>query len=571
MVGALDKFAWVRDEAAAGRDSGRLIPATIDGTDAPLGFRQFQTIDLKDWKRGARARGYKQLEQAIAETSAEPPVSRATVELPRKHGRSRWLAIASIAALLFVAGALAIWPYSRAQSLVPIVAVAPADRSQEGASLARDLLVKLGSLRSARTDAVRLTAPTVGDTVHADFVFEAAANNVALLSGNDGAILWSKDFEGQASNRTALEQSMAYTSGQVLDCALQASEPSPARLDEQTLKLFLNGCALFAERYQTDSGSVVPIFSQIIASAPHFQPAWSKLLLAEAQALRGQMMFYDRYAPGGLPEHIRQARRLNPRLPEIYIAEAALLPIEAFEQRWPLFEEAVKLNPDNPDLRIVRSEFFGGVGRNNNSLDDAKEAVNLNPLSPGYRSNLIQALAYAGQLPAAEDELRRAEQLWPGSPTIDDARFRLHSRYGDGQDALRLVHSPEFRQQYPTQDMEKYLVARINPTRANVESAIAAARSGQLAEGRKLSQLEQVLADFGRDDELYSLLMSLPPDRLRFVSEVFYRPNFKQFRHNPRFMQIEKRAGMIGFWRKTGKWPDFCFDPDLPYKCDKAT
>src|SRR5689334_12091573 len=40
------KSAWVRDEAAVGRDSGRLVPATLDGTPPPLGFRQFQTIDL---------------------------------------------------------------------------------------------------------------------------------------------------------------------------------------------------------------------------------------------------------------------------------------------------------------------------------------------------------------------------------------------------------------------------------------------------------------------------------------------------------------------------------------------
>src|SRR5215212_5384273 len=46
--------AWVRDEAAAGRDSGRLVPVTIDGTEAPLGFRQFQTIDLSRWKGRGR-------------------------------------------------------------------------------------------------------------------------------------------------------------------------------------------------------------------------------------------------------------------------------------------------------------------------------------------------------------------------------------------------------------------------------------------------------------------------------------------------------------------------------------
>lgn len=42
---------WVRDEAAAGRDSGKLVPLSLDGAAPPLGFRQFQTIDLQDWLR----------------------------------------------------------------------------------------------------------------------------------------------------------------------------------------------------------------------------------------------------------------------------------------------------------------------------------------------------------------------------------------------------------------------------------------------------------------------------------------------------------------------------------------
>ena len=45
--------AWVRDEAAAGRDSGRLVPVRLDQVEPPLGFRQFQTIDLK---RGSACR-----------------------------------------------------------------------------------------------------------------------------------------------------------------------------------------------------------------------------------------------------------------------------------------------------------------------------------------------------------------------------------------------------------------------------------------------------------------------------------------------------------------------------------
>src|SRR5436309_5351897 len=45
------KSAWVRDEAGYGRDAGKLIPFSLDGTAPPLGFRQFQSIDLSRWKQ----------------------------------------------------------------------------------------------------------------------------------------------------------------------------------------------------------------------------------------------------------------------------------------------------------------------------------------------------------------------------------------------------------------------------------------------------------------------------------------------------------------------------------------
>ena len=43
------RSAWVRDEAGEGRDGGRLVPVTLDGCQPPLGFRQYQTVDLSSW------------------------------------------------------------------------------------------------------------------------------------------------------------------------------------------------------------------------------------------------------------------------------------------------------------------------------------------------------------------------------------------------------------------------------------------------------------------------------------------------------------------------------------------
>ncbi|MBW8368814.1 MAG: TIR domain-containing protein [Arenimonas sp.] len=41
---------WVLDEAARGRDLKKLVPLSIDGTESPLGFRQYQSITLEQAK-----------------------------------------------------------------------------------------------------------------------------------------------------------------------------------------------------------------------------------------------------------------------------------------------------------------------------------------------------------------------------------------------------------------------------------------------------------------------------------------------------------------------------------------
>lgn len=570
--------AWVRDEAAAGRDKGSLVPVRLDSCQPPLGFRQYQTVDLG---KGSQASHHLDgmLEAIDNLAPAEVPADSHSLALPRKERQrslSRWLLFASVASVLLAFFGVAVWYLSDGTSSIPVVVVAPAEGSAQGETLARDLLIKLGSLRSARTDAVRLTASATGKSPNAEFIFEAAGDNdskdvranLALLTGKDRAVLWSKDFEIKGG-RMALEQSMAYTAGQVLDCALQAKAPGQPRLDEDTLKLFLNGCALFGDRYVADPNSVIPIFEQVVAKAPRLEPAWSKLLLAESQDVRRQMVFSDHWSPGRLPEDIRAARRLNPRLPELYIAQGSLLPLGALEQRLLLANQAVRLNPNNPDLLVTRSILLPYLGWNNDSIEDARRATEINPLSPGLRSNLIQVLAYGGQLSAAEEELRRAQQLWPASPAIDDARFRLQSRYGDAREALDMLRSAEFRQLYMSPDMGPYLLARISPTEANAQRAIAAAQSPGLPESRRLVQPIQLLGELGRNDELYKLLIALPPDKLRVVSSTFYRPSLQKFRQDRRFMEIAVRTGLVDFWRKSGKWPDFCFEPDLPYDCKK--
>src|SRR5690242_11166079 len=57
--------AWVQDEAAEGRDSNRLVPAVIDEVRPPLGFRQYQAIDLSDLRSSDQPRQLEELLRAV--------------------------------------------------------------------------------------------------------------------------------------------------------------------------------------------------------------------------------------------------------------------------------------------------------------------------------------------------------------------------------------------------------------------------------------------------------------------------------------------------------------------------
>ena len=83
--------AWVQDEAAEGRDSGRLVPVVLGGCRPPLGFRQFHTIALGDWDGHGEPPSLGEVMAAIGKTAsaASPaPEAAAPTTKAREHKAS---------------------------------------------------------------------------------------------------------------------------------------------------------------------------------------------------------------------------------------------------------------------------------------------------------------------------------------------------------------------------------------------------------------------------------------------------------------------------------------------------
>jgi tetratricopeptide (TPR) repeat protein len=115
------RSAWVRDEAGEGRDRGRLVPVLIDPVKPPMGFRQYQTVDLASWSGGKRIPLLPDLLHAIDRVSmSRPPVPEAATRAARPRaslrplpGISRRLAIGGASAAAALAGGGIWWSTRR--------------------------------------------------------------------------------------------------------------------------------------------------------------------------------------------------------------------------------------------------------------------------------------------------------------------------------------------------------------------------------------------------------------------------------------------------------------------------
>lgn len=63
---------WVLDEAAHGRDAGKLAPINLDGQTPPLGFRHIHTADFCNWSGEAEAGCAVALKEAVRRMAGGP-------------------------------------------------------------------------------------------------------------------------------------------------------------------------------------------------------------------------------------------------------------------------------------------------------------------------------------------------------------------------------------------------------------------------------------------------------------------------------------------------------------------
>jgi hypothetical protein len=287
-----------------------------------------------------------------------------------------------------------------------------------------------------------------------------------------------------------------------------------------------------------------------------------KLLLLAGAHMRSIPTDNAKPSEQWLQTMVERAKQIDANMPELHLAELQLFRITDFPRRISLVDNLRSSHPDNSFVLGARAEQLMLVGRNNESVEDAERSAMLTPLAPYSRSEYVRTLAFSGRVERAFAEIQKLNVLDDVARNLTETRFRLNLRYGNPQTSLEI-----FRKYGTSKMHESFLLARIEPTPANERRAIELARSAAAQHGHYAS-FSEVLSAFGSDDEVFATLMRVPRDRVdQFLLQTLFRPTLTKLRERPRFLRIAERYGLLEYWRESGNWPDFCFEPDLPYDC----
>lgn len=565
--------AWVRDEAGIGRDAGKLIPISLDGAEPPLGFRQFQSIDLSKWKGHGAPTSADRIKQSINKMIGSPVVqsaSAATGAARRPFGRSALLAgiVALLAALIVLGFYLARNPKAAGGITIAVVASPSSPDRAAAINYADITAADMASFLPVHSDKASVIIPgNAGRKAH-DYVMEIAAGrqgkgdnaSITLTDASGSDVLWSKSWSATDPSQADMRQPISLAASHAALCLLEATT-GPQRLKQPALGNYMSGCTELSDPNSSDAEQEA-FFTQVVELAPNFVPGWANLALERASILVSQAGPDEQLDPAlkaQTEQAIARTLKLDPRNGRVLLAQAFLTSagpggnLRALD----LMERASALRPDDALIQATRSGMLRTVGRMTDSVNVAQRAEELDPYSPYVEITYIVALRENGQRDRMESEIRKVRDVWRDSKIADNEEFGYHLFQGDPKRAESLLPSVDL--DAATVDrLRLVLAARLQPTQANIDAVLASFRGVSVAQ-RELYL--SVLAMFGRTDEIFTLLSD------KSVHGLPFGPEFAPVRKDPRFMKLAADLGLVRYWRTSGKWPDFCSNEQLDYDC----
>ena len=560
---------WVADEAAQGRDRKRLVPLSLDGSLPPLGFRQYQTIDLSSWRGKGNAPQIDSIDRAIGAAIGGIARVQSVAQAPAVNRRSALLIAGGAGFVVAGGGAIYAWRDDwfgpdvgeRTIAVLPFKNMS-GDQAQAYLSDGLTEEVRAGLTRNA---GLRVLAATTSNSVRDDagsataiagklgvaHLLEGSVQRagdvvrvaIELTDGKTGFSIWSKRIDARLTDIFAFQTEIARTVSNALSVRMATQDPAPGGTrNVAAYEAYLRGKALYnlSKDEKTDREAKA-LYENAIAADPDFA-------LAHAALSRVLSSIASAYAPGSeikstFAAAIAEGRRavaLAPKLAEAHLALgyamfAGQLDIKNSRAS---YDQAYLYGRGSADNLLLYALYTVRARRSTEARAAIERAVALDPLNPRtHRAAGIIGFAtrdYVG----ATTHFRRALEL---NPAMSNANAFL------GACLIELGKLDEARKVIAIEPSAMFHLTSLAVLehRAGNKAAAQQAFDQLVAEvgDAALYQQAEVMAQFQRPDEALALLR-----RARVVGD----PGLTAIASDPLLDPIAKDPRFQAFVRELG-------------------
>jgi TolB-like protein/Flp pilus assembly protein TadD len=567
---------WVHDEATQGRDRRCLVPISIDGSEAPLGFRQFQVIDVSKARPTAQAPAYQAVLRAVAALHDRPydaPVAAAT----SGPTISRRVAIGGGAAVLVVGGAaawltgliggssvsatsVAVLPFANLSGDPDQVYFSDGLAAEIRSQLARNELLQVAAQASSnmfreRKDDARTISRKLRVAYYLDGNVRRDGENVKvsaeLVNGKTGTTEWEDSFERPMANIFVVQSEIATRVASALSVEIDPNRPKDA--DGKQLggtksvvafDAYLRGKDLY------DAGIDEASDRQALAKFEEAITADGQYAAAHAARSRAMSVIANLYAIGTERRSMFDAaavaaRRAVELAPEYAEAHSALGFAVAFGQlnmkaaKIP-YERSYALGRGDADVLSRYAVFRSRLGEYAPANQAILQSSALDPLNPRTFRSIGDINYGAGRYDEAVAAYEKALSLNPKLSGAYAAIGFARLMQGKLPDAERAFASESGKER---QLIGKALVEHRKGNVALAEQALAELR-GESGD-KNLYQYAQIYAQWGDTDKAIAELQKARVADDSGLVLIFNDPLLEPLRKRPEFSGLLKSLGFV--------------------------
>lgn len=532
---------WVRDEATRGRDRNCLVPVTLDGSEPPLGFRQYLVIDLAKWHGRADAPELRAVLAAVQAAHGVPPSGPPPVVLTTARRATRRQVLAGCGALAVAALGGAGWhalrgrrgshgPDDNGIAVLPFTNLsgdaaqgwfADGLAAEVRSALARD--ARLRVIAQVSSDAFRDTHPgatRIAESLGVSYLLDGNVRRAGqtfristeLIDGETGFSRWSQVFDRPIDDIFAVQSEIARSvlaaMSTVLAPAASAGTATPATGGTTNVAAFdayLRGRQAYIQSEDEASDRrALAEFEAAIAADPGFAAA-------QAARSRSLIVIANQYADATqttalYDEAVRAAEAATALAPNLAQAQSALgfalqqgkLDFKAARRPYELSRQ---LGEGDSTVMGLFALYCAETGRAAEAVPAMTRAVALDPLNPLVHMALGSVYYMARRHGDALPAFRKALEL---NPKLSNARAR------SGMALLMLGHGPEARAEFLKEphDLLRLTGLAVVEHKLGHEAAAREARTRLVTDlgDRALYQQAQVAAQWGEQAGAMALL-----------------------------------------------------------------